>query len=65
MKFGTMMHLTLLNLAPDKNLRNYGGGRPMPGHIRGRYTKSDSAWKRTDTVETPVGCILAQPGEYD
>jgi len=38
----------------------------MSGHVRGRYTQSDSAGDSTGTVRTPIvgtvwGCILAPP----
>jgi len=37
----------------------------VPGEVRIRYTQNDSASDRTGAVRMLMGCILAQPGEYD
>jgi len=52
MKFGMKTHFDILkkNLNPDS-------GRPIPGHVCGRYTQSHSPRDRTGTARMPMGCI--------
>ena len=36
------------------DLKKEDGGRPMPRHVRGRYTQSNSAGDRISTVQMPM-----------
>jgi len=50
MKFGMMTHYFIKPSDRQKLINKQDGGRPMSGHVRGRYTHSDSAGDRSGTV---------------
>jgi len=67
-KFGMMTHFDPLTPSHGQKFE-FLIIRPMPGHVRGRYTQSDSAGDSTGTVRMPImvyhvgcTCTLAQPG---
>ena len=65
MKFGMMAHFDPVKPNDLQKFDLKKSRTPMSGLVHGRYTQSDSAKDRTGRVRMLMGCILAQPGEYD